>query len=236
MKMLAPGNGKRTVRRHLLVIGFVAVASAAALWRMKSLEVDADMLSLLPRDDPALVAYREAQASLPTARALHLVLSPGTPAVAAKIAAEVAALEQVSEVLPAGSGPRGGTVLAALLTVPESDIDGSEVAVRGVRDILARHDPDAGLAGSPAFLVESRDALSADLRQAMVLAVAGVAVFFLFFYRAGWFALAALVPIGVGILWGLAGVSLMTDKLTLLAAMVPTLLVGLGIDYSIHLL
>jgi len=59
---------------------------------------------------------------------------------------------------------------------------------------------------------------------------------FAFVYRIGWLAPLMLLPVALGIEWGLAAYSLIRPELTLLAAAVPTLLVGIGIDHCIHLI
>jgi hypothetical protein len=45
-----------------------------------------------------------------------------------------------------------------------------------------------------------------------------------------------MIPVGLGIAWGLAAYSLIRTELTLLAATVPTLLIGVGVDHCIHMI
>jgi predicted RND superfamily exporter protein len=63
-----------------------------------------------------------------------------------------------------------------------------------------------------------------------------VTILFAFVYRIGWLALVMLLPVGIGIEWGLAAYSLIRPELTLFAAAVPTLLIGIGIDHCIHMI
>jgi predicted RND superfamily exporter protein len=63
-----------------------------------------------------------------------------------------------------------------------------------------------------------------------------VGLLFAFVYRIGFLALLMLVPVGAGICWGLAAYTLLRGQFTLLAATVPTLLIGIGIDHCIHLI
>jgi predicted RND superfamily exporter protein len=75
-----------------------------------------------------------------------------------------------------------------------------------------------------------------DLRIAIALAVVLVSLLFAFVYRIGLLALFMMIPVGLGIAWGLAAYSLIRTDLTLLAATVPTLLIGIGIDHCIHMI
>ena len=72
--------------------------------------------------------------------------------------------------------------------------------------------------------------------KALALALVLVTLLFAFVYRIGLLALFMMIPVGVGIAWGLAAYSLLRPELTLLAAAIPTLLIGIGIDHSIHMI
>lgn len=227
----------RFILRHRFLVCVAALSlTLAATWRVAGLKVDADLFSLLPADDPAVVATRRAEKLLPESSALVIVLTSGDEAAAASVARDVTELGAISKVLPLGRGPRGGVVFAALLASPASDISASAEAIDAVRSVLERRGVSAELTGAPAVLVESRAGMVRDLARASVIALAAVLLFFLLFYRIGWLAVLALIPVGVGLAWGLAAAALFIDRLTLLAATVPTLLIGVGVDHCIHLL
>jgi predicted RND superfamily exporter protein len=226
------------LRHRWGVLGVTAVLLAASAWAAGHLRLDADMLSLLREDDPALVAYRRVEASQPLLGALFVVLDAGasdrTTAVSDAIA-EIASLDNVSTAIHLPVLHEGESVVMAALSSPGTDIDASERAIAEVSAVLDRHDLKGEFTGSPAFLSESRALMTRDLGRAGLITAIGVALFFLLVHRSGVLVLLALVPIGAGIVLGLAGLRLVTDQLTLLASTVPTLLVGLGIDYAIYM-
>lgn len=227
------------ILRHPLAVGaFVVVLTAAGIWRVSTLDLDADMIHLLDRDDPVLEAYRRLKPHMPASEALFLVFPPGRADKAQEVEDPIEALENVRAAIDMGSvGPhRDRAVFALALAGKATDIEAVSRTVRDVRRIVREAGTEVGMTGSPAFLVQARQALSADLRRASLIAVAGVALLFLVFYRIGWIALFSFVPVGLGLVWGLGATSLFTDRITLLASVVPTLLIGLGIDYCIHLL
>ena len=229
----AAANG---IQRHRFVLcAAAALLTAAAGWRVAGLTLDADLFSLLPRDDPALVATRRAEKLLPESSALVIVLGSAGPAVAASVARDLASLDVFAAVRPLGREPEGGPIIAAVLKTSASDIDASAAAIEAARRVVERHGVAAEFSGTPAVLAEARAEMLRDLSRAGIVALAAVLLFFTLFYRVGWLALVSFLPVGIGIVWGLAAVSFFIDRLTLLAATVPTLLIGVGVDHCIHL-
>jgi len=235
MKQTAQLTVRWMLSHRSVIAVLLLVVTAASLWRVAGLKIDADMLNLLDPADPVLADYRFAEAHLPTSNALIVTLEKPDGSAADAATAEIRSLSFVSMVLPL-PGKFSETVLFVGLKSAASDIRQSRSAITDVRAILAKNGLRGGFTGTPAFLVESQDALAKDLRLSSILTVFAVCAFFGLFYSAGWLTLLSLLPIGIGISWGLAGLGITTGRLTLLAAMVPTLLVGMGIDYSIHLL
>ncbi len=221
-------------RRGIVLVGALIVAVLAG-WRVSGLRADADMLALLGDDDPSLAAYREAARDMPLIDSLLAVLPDEAPESVAAATAELAALESTSLVVPVPRNGRGGAILAIVPAFPASDIRASGRLLADVRSVLARHSLPGRLTGTPAFLVESQQVLQRDLIRAGLITVVAVAAFFAAAYGIGWLAVLALLPIGLGIACGMGALSFVTDRVTLLAATVPTLVVGLGIDHCIHM-
>jgi len=217
------------------VVGLALLLTGVGIWRVTRLTLDGDMLSLLDPADPAIVSYRSAEAALPIQNALIVIMPQADAQTLIGAAKEVSDLDSVAKVLPLHHDPAGQNVAAIVLSSPASDIGASKRAIEAIRVALNKHKLASEFTGSPAFLVESKEALERDLRRAGIITLIAVSLFFVSFYRMGWLVVLAMLPIGVGIVWGLAVVSFTTRRLTLLAATVPTLLVGMGIDYCIHL-
>ena len=229
------------LRRRVLLCVAAALLAALAGWRVAGLSVDADMLNMLPADDPALVATRRAEELLPDSSALVIVLNSNDDALAASIIQDLKddrgqdGRDTFSTVQPLGRTDGNTLALAATLTTPSSDIDASATAIIAARHIVAGRGASAEFTGVPAVLSEARAGVLRDLGIAGIVALAAVLLFFTVFYRIGWLAVLSLIPVLIGIAWGLAAVSVFVDRLTLLAATVPTLLIGLGVDHCIHL-
>ena len=224
------------LRHRALPCVAAALLTAVAGWRVAGLRVDADMLNLLPANDPALVATRRTEELLPESSALVIVLGSADDAAAAAIARDLAGLDAFSTVQPLGHTGENALALSAALKTPSSDIDASETAIEAARRVVERHGVSAEFTGVPAVLSEARADVLRDLSRAGVVALVAVLLFFTVFYRIGWLALLSLVPVVIGIAWGLAAASVFVDRLTLLAATVPTLLIGVGVDHCIHLI
>ena len=77
--------------------------------------------------------------------------------------------------------------------------------------------------------------MGADVLYPSLIAVAVIAVLFLFSFRRMRSILLALVAMGVGILWDVGFASVAVGKLNMITSSFGALLVGLGIDFGIHL-
>ena len=103
------------------------------------------------------------------------------------------------------------------------------------RAISVRSGVRCGLTGIPASEVDELTALRRDTAVTSVVALLGViALFFAFFPSLRMLAL-ALVPIGVGVIWTAAAARLLFGYLNLISSVFLVILIGMGIDFSIHL-
>lgn len=81
---------------------------------------------------------------------------------------------------------------------------------------------------------QERGALVGDLEWVTLAGVLGVLAVFALGFRRWTVAAAAMVPVALGVLWTLGLVGFVYGDVTLFALAVPVILVGLGIDFSIH--
>jgi hypothetical protein len=104
-----------------------------------------------------------------------------------------------------------------------------------LQDLLARH-PGAVLAGTNVISAELRNIVWDDAIAAAVLGI--VIVFVLMWADLGGpvRALLALLPLFVGLVWMLGGMALIGLRLNFFNIFVLTMIIGIGVDYGIHLL
>ena len=102
-------------------------------------------------------------------------------------------------------------------------------------EFLARH-PDGSLAGANVISAELRRIVWDDAIAAAVLGM--VIVFILMWADLGGpiRALLALLPLIVGMVWMLGGMALLGLRLNFFNIFVLTMIIGIGVDYGIHLL
>ena len=140
--------------------------------------------------------------------------------------------EHTRSYLQTGTSPVYGFSLA----VDPADWHETQPVIQATNSILGENAAPCGLTGTPAVVYEMQNRVDKDLRVAIALAVVLVSLLFAFVYRIGLLALFMMIPVGLGIAWGLAAYSLIRTELTLLAATIPTLLIGIGIDHCIHMI
>jgi len=217
-----------------IIVAGVVLTILASL-RLDDLKLDGDLYGLLGDDDPAVMAFHELARVTTGLEELLLVCDPDRylPDITLE---KITALDGVSAHTRTYIQPGKSSLYTFSLAGDPADYLQSGITIDRVGAILAATATYCGMAGTPAYIVETHDRLSSDLWKALVIAVALVTLLFAFVYRIGWLALLMLLPVGIGIAWGIAVYSLLRPELTLFAAAVPTLLVGIGIDHCIHMI
>lgn len=138
------------------------------------------------------------------------------------------------------SEDRSRTLLIAQAAAPGSDTDGlAEARERihagfaAVREGIA---PDLQLtvAGSPAFAIDARDTIRDEVQWFTTLSVLLVTIVLLLAYRSVPVLLAGLLPVGTGVVVGIAVVGLGFGEVHGITIGFGTALMGEAIDYSIY--
>ncbi len=222
-----------TFRTRALAAGIVLTVIAAV--QLDDLELNGDLYGLLGEDDPAVVTFRDLAAVTSGLEELLVVCEPDQylPRIAVD---KVTTLKEIRDNTRTYIQPGKSSLYTFSMTGDPADYRDAGVVYARVGAVLAAMAPTCGMAGTPAFIVETHDRLNADLLAALAIALVLVTLMFAFVYRIGWLALVMLLPVGAGIVWGIAAYSLIRSELTLFAAAVPTLLIGIGIDHCIHMI
>lgn len=113
--------------------------------------------------------------------------------------------------------------------------------VRRIRAVLdearaAFPDLDLGLTGKPVLQADEMATTGRDMMRASLMAVALVAILFITVIGGVWRSLLAIVALGVGIAWTFGLTTLVVGQLNLLSIVFTLVLVGIGIDFGVHLI
>lgn len=112
-------------------------------------------------------------------------------------------------------------------------VDNLEKLVKANQD---KYNVEAGLAG---FIVLQRDemhATSRDMRTSFFLALILIFVIFLTGFRLFRYTILAVIPLIIGIIWAMGFTYVFIGSLNTFTAMMGAILIGLGIDYAIHII
>ena len=138
--------------------------------------------------------------------------------------------------------PSGGVgVLTAKLLGRSTDIEYAEAAYDHVMQVVAQLDPASyhpemlvDIAGAYRSFDEV-DAIGADMVTATTISIGLVLVLLIGFFRSARSVVLVLTPLLVGIAWTLGAIELMYGHLNTLTAFVFSMLIGMGIDFGIHI-
>ena len=116
-------------------------------------------------------------------------------------------------------------------------VDETRAAFNKVRQT----DPSFGdiklaLTGEPADAVSEADSTSRDMQFFGAVSLVGVSVLLMFGFRGFRFPLMLVASLGVGMAWTFGLTTWIIGHLNLLSQVVPIILIGLGMDFGIHLL
>ena len=217
----------------VVVAGILLTLLAAA--QLDGLQLNGDLYGLLGDDDPSVMTFRDLAKVTTGVEELLVVCDPDQHLPRDDIK-RIESLPEIRAHTRTYIHPGKSSLYAFSLAGDPADYRDAGIVIRKVAPILSAAAPTCGMAGTPAYIVETHDKLNRDLLTALAVAIALVTLLFAFVYRIGWLALAMLIPVGLGIQWGLAAYSLVRPELTLFAAAVPTLLIGIGIDHCIHMI
>ena len=217
----------------LFIAGIILTICSVVL--LLDLKIEADVYGLLGQDDEVVRRFDRLSEQTPGLEEL-LIVCDREYLLDRPTLSRISNIEGVTEhtrsYLDAGKSP----VYGFSLSVDAADWRETRPIIEGTNDILSETSAACGLTGTPAVVFELQSRVDHDLRVAIALAVVLVSLMFGFVYRIGLLAFFMMIPVGLGIAWGLAAYSLIRTELTLLAATVPTLLIGVGVDHCIHLI
>lgn len=136
----------------------------------------------------------------------------------------------------------GGLILVSCMPVKDyASLDPIEAplarARQSLREALAAHPGlSAGFTGRPALAADEVQRTSSDMTVSSLVALLGVSLLFVVFFRGVVRPLLAVFALLVGIAWAAGFATLAVGKLNLLSSVFGVILLGIGIDFGIHLL
>ena len=212
-----------------------ALLSVLAAIVLLDLRMEGDVYGLLGNDDPVVRKFEALAAATPGLEELLVVCEPGH-LMSRDLVSKLTAIEGVTAQTQSFIRVGKSSVQSFALSVDPADWRETRPIISAVDRALDRAGARCDLTGTPAIVQEMQTRVNTDLAVALLIAAALVSLIFAYVYRIGFLALLMLVPVLLGICWGLAGYTLLRGELTLLAATVPTLLIGIGIDHCIHMI
>ncbi|MFC1770399.1 RND family transporter [Candidatus Margulisiibacteriota bacterium] len=125
-------------------------------------------------------------------------------------------------------------------SIPVTDLERGvpfiRVAEKLVKDSQEKYGVTAGVSG---FLVLQRDEMDAgtsDMNKSSALSLVLILTIFYLGFRLIRYSILAVVPLIVGVIWSLGITYVVIGSLNIFTAMMGAILIGLGIDYAIHII
>jgi len=122
-----------------------------------------------------------------------------------------------------------------------SEITATLDSISLLRDLIQQvrvHFPDTevGLTGEDVIAADEMEITQADVQKASQIALSGVALLFILAYRGVVKPLLAIFALIIALCWSVGWATLVVGHLNILTVVFTTILIGLGIDFGIHIL
>ncbi len=130
-------------------------------------------------------------------------------------------------VQPVYPSERGVSYCTAVMKTLRSDLSGVDLASLGVT---------VGITGTYAYNAETNTVINNDMERTTIISSIGVLVIFFLAFGSISYSLIALVPLLVSVVLTMGWAKLAVGGFNLLTTFLPALVLGLGIDYAIHLI
>jgi len=138
--------------------------------------------------------------------------------------------------------PDGRVALLPVISVGDAnDAIYATLLTKHLRDVCAAVEADLptvqiGLTGFPIVAADEGIAMQERMGLGFIIAIVGILGVFFLAFRSILLPSLAIVPLLVGIVWSVGLVAVTVGEFNLFSLMAPVILLGLGIDYSIHIL
>ena len=230
----------RFARRHgRWLLAAAVVLTIPCLFMLRGLTLETDLVSMFSADDPAIRDYRYFSDNFGISDVLVIVVRGD----ADRLAGDVATLSEWLrksglftrvEYHMAPEAPQRAAVLA-FPREPSMNQSFCIDMLDRVKAFLRENGIRAELAGSPATVAESTDSLRQDMVRTGIIASVLILGVLIVSFGDPLFPLVAAVPLGIGIIWCMAFAEGVFDEITFVTAALPTTLLGIGVDYALHL-
>ncbi len=130
-------------------------------------------------------------------------------------------------------------VITMIMAKPSSDLNFVDNAIKEldktVKKINGKYNLTYGFTGAYAAVKENKDAISYSLQSTTIFSLIGIIILFAIAYRKSSFIFTVILVLIISTIWLLAMVNLLIGHFNSITSFMIATLLGLGIDYSIHL-
>lgn len=225
------------LRRRAAVLFFFAALCLLAGLATGRLSMDADFLSMLDSGDEAVAKYKYAQQNFGSTDAFIAVFRQDASRDVIQSFSEAASKnELVDSVSPPHSFDSGMTVLSVLPAFSSTDLNSGRLLADFLRENYRSLGLEPELTGSCEVLLESADSTNRDMALAAGITFAAVSLLLVLLRIPARAVLCVALVLGAGLLLTFAVAALVSPRIALITATLPAVLLGLGVDFSLHLL
>ena len=234
-------------RFRLVIIAVMISSGVFCAGIISDLKVDGDFTALLDSENAIVMEYAYAVENFKSPDSFLLLLenSLGQEKKIDFLIKELESVSSVEEVnkldssyLKKQSGAKDSfEILMIKPSFKPTELNRSRKLSRKISAAIDAAGLKAGITGSYQVLLDSSESISRDMMRAALVTFAGIAVILFVFMRMPVSVVTVTsFTLFVGLLLTLAIAKLMFGRLTFMTATLPAILLGLGVDFSLHII
>jgi len=233
-------------RRYLLVLVYILILLTAVL-NVLDLKVEGDLIDLLNQDDPVVKQYKYYTDNFKGSDSFVVVADNNNKEERALdiLVGRLKQLRSVDNVVlyspPVNTevnGPK--TKSAVILLTPDfkpTDMAQSRIMTKAIRNAAEEQGITVGITGSYQVVLETADSITKDMMRSAVITFLAIAFILLIMIKIPFsVVLASMLTIFLGLFVTLWFAEILFDRLTFMTAALPAVLLGLGVDYCLHII
>ncbi|MGE4286657.1 MAG: RND family transporter [Phycisphaerae bacterium] len=225
------------LRRRWAVLAVYVVICLLSGFALNNIKMDADFLSMLDSRDKSVNEYKYVLKNFGSTDAFVVVLREDASQAAVQSLTEtISVSELVDSVSPPHRFSSGITVLSVLPAFNSTDLGSGRLLSDLIKKNLTDLDIKPELTGSCQVLLESARSTNRDMTLAVLITFAAVSLLLVFLRIPARAVLSVAAVLLAGLLFTFAFAALFSPRIALITATLPAVLLGLGVDFSLHLL
>ena len=220
--------------RIAIIFSMICITAISA-WTALGLRIDMDFISLLDSDSKAVKEFKYATENFKVTDSFVVIIdSEGIQAEVNKFITAAKQLDNISSVNFIAE--KSSSIVLINPDFKSTELEQTKKLSNNIHNLITSSKLSANITGSYQVLLESSGAINRDMLKSAAITLAGILLLLLFFLRLPIATvLSSALCLIIGLCMTFALTRIFIGSLNLLTATLPSVIMGLGVDFCLHI-